>query len=96
MISQEIRIDKLIICQTLIGLKQLKDESSYFKGSLDCFTLSDSKMSDSITKSFNTLQSIEKAFNELVVNTINAMEYAGISFDEAEQELMNYYASIVL
>lgn len=72
----------------LSTLRYLKDSPSNYRNSDPDDLLmqtSISETSDAVIEMFQTLQAIDDAFQKLLEHTILSMEYAGVSFDQADR-----------
>lgn len=72
-------------------LQSLKSGSLMGKSASDMFTLSVSETSDAALELYEKLQRTEELFLLLVEKTIQAMEAAGVSFQEADQTAANHF-----
>ena len=72
-------------------LQSLRSGSMMGKSASDMFTLSVSETSDAALELYEKLQQTEELFLLLVEKTIQAMEAAGVSFQEADQSAANNF-----
>lgn len=72
-------------------LQSLRSGSMMGKSASDMFTLSVSETSDAALELYEKLQQTEELFLLLVEKTIQAMEAAGVSFQEADQTAANHF-----
>ena len=72
-------------------LQSLRSGSMMGKSASDMFTLSVSETSDAALELYEKLQRTEELFLLLVEKTIQAMEAAGVSFQEADQTAANHF-----
>ena len=96
MIVNEIKITQSSLADGISMLKGLRTPSSYY--SQDCddvmMNTSISDTSDELREMFHTLQAAETAFIALLEKTIEALEAAGISFEEADNASSNDIESL--
>ena len=85
--NNEILIRRPPLESALSTLRILKRSSSYLSKDPDdlLMQLSISQTGDAAVEMYRTLQAIETAFQTLLENTIQAMENAGVSFDEMDR-----------
>ena len=86
MINNEIIIRQAELQTAIATLKAMQMGTRYGKWDLDnkVMNTSISETSDAVTEMFRMLQNTEKAFQELLQHTIQAMEVAGVSFELAD------------
>lgn len=68
------------------SLAEIRHGTKYQKMRPDVFMLSDGETAEEVTELFMLLKHTEMALIELVEKTIDAMEAAGVSFEESDSE----------
>lgn len=83
-IQDEILVNQLELNAAIMELRRLTSGTSYGRHSLDKFLVSSSETADAAEQMYQTLRDTETVLVELIEKTIQAMEAAGVSFEEAD------------
>lgn len=87
MIYNEILLQRSNLEIALSTLRILKRTSTYLNEDPDDLLMqtSISETGEAVVEMYRTLQAAETAFQKLLANTIQAIENAGVSFDQADR-----------
>ena len=85
--SNEILVNQEALRAAVATMQSISSGTQYAHKSADLFMLSISDTADALNETFHNLQLIEKSLVGLIEKTIAVMEFAGVTFENADQDV---------
>lgn len=84
--SNEILVNQEALRAAVATMQSISSGTQYAHKSADLFMLSISDTADALNEAFHNLQLIEKSLVGLIEKTIAVMEFAGVTFETADED----------